>query len=145
VDTELAGVHIPKGSIINVDILGLHYNSNLWEDVTKFDPDRFAEGGELESMPCTYAYLPFGGGSRQCIGESVFPMIMIWQTLRVITKHVLGMNFSLAEQRVALSSILKKYELSLPDDSIHKDSMQFTSNNFIFTAKEMNINFTRRY
>jgi cytochrome P450 len=71
-DTELAGVHIPKGTIIKLDIVALHYNSNLWEDPTKFDPDRFAEGGELESMPSTYAYLPFGGGSRQCIGETVF-------------------------------------------------------------------------
>ncbi|KAH8552509.1 cytochrome P450 [Umbelopsis sp. PMI_123] len=122
-DTELAGTHIPKGTIIKLDIVAMHYNYSLWEDPTKFDPDRFAEGGELESMPSTYAYLPFGGGSRQCI----------------------GMNFSLAEQRVALSSILRKYELSLPDDSIHKDGLVFNSSLLIFTAKEMKLNFTRRY
>ncbi|KAG2175879.1 hypothetical protein INT44_000357 [Umbelopsis vinacea] len=123
VDTELAGVVIPKGSLIKVDTLSLHYNENLWKNPTKFDPDRFAEGGELESMPSTYAYLPFGGGSRQCI----------------------GMNFSLAEQRVALSSILRKYELSLPADSIHKDGLVFDRQLLILSAKDMQIDFTKRY
>jgi len=69
VDTELAGVVIPKGTLVKIDTLALHYNTDLWKDPTKFDPERFADGGELESMPSTYAYLPFGGGSRQCIGE----------------------------------------------------------------------------
>jgi cytochrome P450 len=69
VDTELAGVFIPKGTVLNVDQISLHYSASLWKDPTKFDPERFADGGELESMPSTYAYLPFGGGSRQCIGE----------------------------------------------------------------------------
>ncbi|CAO3671177.1 unnamed protein product [Umbelopsis ramanniana] len=123
VDTELAGVFIPKGTVIKVDAISLHYNAHLWKDPTKFDPERFADGGELESMPSTYAYLPFGGGARQCI----------------------GMNFSVAEQRVALSSILRKYELSLPEDSIHKDGIVFESHNVTNSAKKMNIIFTRRF
>lgn len=69
VDIELAGVVIPKGTLVKVDILSLHYNANLWNNPTKFDPERFVEGGELDSMPSAYAYLPFGGGSRQCIGK----------------------------------------------------------------------------
>ncbi|KAI8579671.1 hypothetical protein K450DRAFT_240961 [Umbelopsis ramanniana AG] len=123
VDTELAGVFIPKGTLLQVDVISLHYNENLWKSPTKFDPERFADGGELESMPSTYAYLPFGGGSRQCI----------------------GMNFSLAEQRVALSSILRKYELSLPENSIHKDGIVFDSPNITMAPKGMEINFTPRY
>ncbi|KAI8579670.1 hypothetical protein K450DRAFT_240950 [Umbelopsis ramanniana AG] len=123
VDTELAGAFIPKGTSIMIDVLSLHYNANLWKNPTKFDPERFADGGELESMPSTYAYLPFGGGARQCI----------------------GMNFSLAEQRVALSSILRKYELSLPEDSIHKDGIVFGSQTLTFATEKMMINFTRRH
>ena len=57
----------------------------------------------------------------------------------------IGMNFSLAEQRVALSAILKKYELSLPEDSIHKDSLQFGNHLFTLAPKDLAINFTRRY
>jgi len=123
VDTELAGVPIPKGTLLNVDVLGIHYNENIWKDPYKFDPERFSDGGELELHPSTYSYVPFGGGSRQCI----------------------GMNFSLAEQRVALSAILRKYELSLPEDSIHKDGLIFSSELFINGAKDMRIKFTRRY
>jgi cytochrome P450 len=63
----------------------------------------------------------------------------------VADHHDLGMNFSLAEQRVALSTILRKYELSLPKDSIHKDGIVFGSQMLNLTAKEMKINFTRRY
>ncbi|KAG2175882.1 hypothetical protein INT44_000360 [Umbelopsis vinacea] len=122
-DTELAGIFIAKGTSIMIDVLSLHYNPKLWKDPTKFDPERFSEGGELESMPSTYAYLPFGGGARQCI----------------------GMNFSMAEQRVALSSILRKYELSLPEDSIHKDGIVFDCVTMTFATKKMMINFTRRY
>jgi cytochrome P450 len=69
VDTELAGVPIPKDTLINVDVLGMHYNENLWKDPYKFDPERFSDGGELASHPSTYSYLPFGGGARQCIGK----------------------------------------------------------------------------
>jgi hypothetical protein len=50
-----------------------------------------------------------------------------------------------AEQRVALSSILRKYELSLPKDSIHKDGLVLDSQSISNSAKEMNINFTRRF
>jgi cytochrome P450 len=69
VDTELCGVHIPKGTVVNIDITGMHFNPHLWRDPLKFDPERFAPGGELETMPSTYAYLPFSSGSRQCIGS----------------------------------------------------------------------------
>ncbi|KAH8549259.1 cytochrome P450 [Umbelopsis sp. PMI_123] len=122
-DTELCGVPIPKGTRIGIDITGMHFNPYLWKDPLKFIPERFAPGGELESMPCTYAYLPFGGGSRQCI----------------------GMNFSLAEQRVALSAILHKYELSLPEDSIHKDGLKFGKNAIVLSTLDLHINFKRRY
>lgn len=57
----------------------------------------------------------------------------------------IGMNFSLAEQRVALSAILKKYELNLPENSIHKDGLQFGNHLFTLAPKDLTINFTRRY
>lgn len=63
----------------------------------------------------------------------------------LLTTYHLGMNFSLAEQRVALSSILRKYELSLPKDSIHKDGIVFGKQLLVMTAEDMRITFTRRY
>lgn len=67
-DTELEGMMIPKNTAITVDIAALHYNDKVWENPGVFDPERFAEGGEYESMASKYLYLPFGGGARQCIG-----------------------------------------------------------------------------
>lgn len=122
-DTELAGTFIPKGSLVKVNILGLHYNPNLWVEPTKFNPDRFEDGGELDSRASNFTYLPFGGGSRQCI----------------------GMNFSLTEQRIALSLILRRYELGVPANSIHKDELKFSSNMFFNTALEVKLDFKRRY
>ncbi|KAJ2955884.1 hypothetical protein NQZ79_g8173 [Umbelopsis isabellina] len=122
-DTHLVGTFIPKGSLLRINILGLHYNSHLWKTPERFDPNRFSEGGEFENHPSAYSYLPFGGGARQCI----------------------GMNFSMAEQKVALSMILRKYELSVPDDSIHKEELQFTTNILFNFAKEVKLNFKRRY
>lgn len=122
-DTELAGTFIPKGSLVKVNLVGLHYNPYLWNEPTKFNPDRFEDGGELDSRTSNFSYLPFGGGSRQCI----------------------GINFSLTEQRIALSLILRKYELSVPESSIHKDELKFSSNMFFNTALEVKLNFKPRY
>lgn len=145
VDTEISGVPIPKGTLVNVDVLGMHYNENLWKDPYKFDPERFSVGGELESHPCTYSYVPFGGGARQCIGKYNF--FNLFKVVRALTDKLTttGMNFSLAEQRVALSAILRKYELSLPENSIHKNGLKFSGQLFVLSAENMKINFTKRY
>lgn len=87
-DTQIDGTFIPKGSIVTVDVLGIHRSDNVWWNPEVFDPERFAPGGEAESKPEDgFSWLPFGRGKRQCI----------------------GMNFSLAEQRVLLSMLCKYY------------------------------------
>lgn len=83
-DLEIAGNFIPKGSEISVDIYNLHHNPEVWRDPYKFDPDRFLPGGEADNQQGV-AWVPFSNGGRQCI----------------------GMNFSLAEQRVVLSMMCK--------------------------------------
>lgn len=63
---ELAGFSIPAGSIIGVSPYLLHRDPDLWPDPDRFDPDRFAAGGGDRHR---FAYLPFGGGPRICIGN----------------------------------------------------------------------------
>lgn len=90
-DTDLNGVLIPKGTLIGIDVHELHHNPRVWKDPEVFNPDRFLEGGEADELTGKgMTWLPFSNGSRQCI----------------------GMNFSLAEQRVLLP-LLRKY-LHLP-------------------------------
>lgn len=55
------------------------------------------------------------------------------------------MNFSIAEQKVVLSGLLKRYDISLPEGSIHKDSLQFgPSTGLIVPTKDLELKFVRR-
>lgn len=77
-------VYIPKGASVTVDLTAIHRHPGIWDRPNDFIPERFAEGAEAERQK-GLAWLPFSNGGRQCI----------------------GMNFSLAEQRVALSMLCK--------------------------------------
>jgi len=63
----LAGRPVPAGSMIYVPIYAIHRHSALWDRPEEFDPDRFAP--EPSKARHRYAYMPFGGGPRVCIGS----------------------------------------------------------------------------
>ena len=66
-DVRIGGYEIPRGSLITVNTFSLHRDPKLFNDPERFDPERFAAGWETR-IP-RYAYLPFGGGPRVCIGN----------------------------------------------------------------------------
>ena len=61
------GKCIPKDADIVMTIYGLHHNKKYWPDPYKFDPDRFLPEAIESRHP--YAYLPFSGDARKCIGK----------------------------------------------------------------------------
>lgn len=63
---ELGGRPIKAGTRIHIPVFALHRNVRLWKRPNAFDPDRFA--AEPVKARSRYAYLPFGGGPRICIG-----------------------------------------------------------------------------
>jgi cytochrome P450 len=64
----LTGMRISTRTRIHIPVFALHRNVRLWDNPTTFDPDRFtADRAKTRSR---YAYLPFGGGPRVCIGAS---------------------------------------------------------------------------
>ena len=63
----LANRPVPQGSMVYVPIYALHRHTMLWDRPEVFDPDRFAP--ELSKARHRYAYMPFGGGPRICIGS----------------------------------------------------------------------------
>ncbi len=68
---EVAGVPIPAGSLVIVPPYLVHRHREFWPDPAAFDPRRFLPGGAGD--PATrhrYAFIPFGGGKRACIGAS---------------------------------------------------------------------------
>jgi cytochrome P450 len=86
-DTTLGGYLIKGGSGVLFSPHLLHRHPEFWDAPEIFDPNRFDKAEERKRH--TYAYLPFGGGARVCIGnnfalmEAVFIIAMTTQRFRV--------------------------------------------------------------
>jgi cytochrome P450 len=76
------GFAIPAGAIVAISPYVLHRNTNYWNDPERFDPDRFDH--ERSAGRPRYSYLPFGAGSRVCIGNS-FAMMEAKLILAMVT------------------------------------------------------------
>jgi cytochrome P450 len=73
-DDEVKGFAIPKGTILGICVYTLHRSVAHWPNPEGFDPDRFAAGADEKSERPRWAYLPFGGGPRMCIGSAFATM-----------------------------------------------------------------------
>lgn len=90
-DLKFGNIHVPKGLNVWTLFLSLHYEPEIWgPDAHVFNPERFANG---VSSSCKYphVYMPFGAGSRICLGQ----------------------NFAMAELRILLSLILSNFSFSM--------------------------------
>jgi cytochrome P450 len=63
--TTLHGMEIPAGRMVLYSAYVTGRMPELWPDPERFDPTRWAPGAP---EPAPYAFVPFGGGSRRCIG-----------------------------------------------------------------------------
>lgn len=68
-DDELCGVKVAAGTQVLVAPWVLHRHQLYWEHPDVFDPERFLP--ERSERRPRYAYLPFGGGPRICIGAAL--------------------------------------------------------------------------
>ena len=66
-DYKIGDYHIPAGSILLMSQWVTHHDQRFFSDPFKFDPDRWTP--ELRASRPRFAYYPFGGGPRVCIGE----------------------------------------------------------------------------
>jgi cytochrome P450 len=64
---ELAGYPVPEGATIMLPQWGVHRSERFWDDPEQFDPERFSP--ERRADRPRFAYFPFGGGPRHCIGK----------------------------------------------------------------------------
>lgn len=62
---ELGGYRLPVETRIGCNPALVHFDPNLFDNPNEFRPERF-----LEERPSNYAYIPFGGGVRRCIGAA---------------------------------------------------------------------------
>jgi cytochrome P450 len=66
-EVKLAGVSVPADVGVHYSSWATHHLASLYPDPFRFDPDRFSPE-RLAALPHG-AYVPFGGGSRMCIGK----------------------------------------------------------------------------
>jgi len=85
---EIGGYALPAGDFLFPAVAALHYREDLFPDPHEFRPERFLEG-----RADNYAWIPFGGGVRRCIGAS----------------------FAEFEMKIVLREFLQRAELSAPD------------------------------
>jgi cytochrome P450 len=81
---EVDGNVYPAGTVLMPSIFLLHHNPEIYDAPEEFRPERF-----LGTQPPPYAYIPFGGGVRRCLGA----------------------GFALAEMRAVMATVLTRVEL----------------------------------
>lgn len=90
-DYTMHGVgFIPKGSALVCAPIVVHRDARWWPEPERFDPERFTE--RAKAGRAKFAYFPFGGGTRQCIGE----------------------GFAWMEAVLALATVVRGWRLALP-------------------------------
>ncbi len=89
---ELAGHTVPARAFVNYSSWASHHLPDVFDQPEQFRPERFTPDAKA-ALP-KGAYVPFGGGSRTCI----------------------GMRFGQLEVRTIATLILQRFTLSLPDD-----------------------------
>ena len=72
---------VPQGYSIMVSLSQLHENPDIFPDPERFDPQRF-----IDAKPNTFAWVPFGGGTRRCVGAAFANMEMDI-VLRTVLRH----------------------------------------------------------
>ena len=80
---ELGGWELPAGVHVAPCIYLTHRRAELYPDPTAFRPDRFLGDG----APDSYAWIPFGGGVRRCVGAAFAAMEMT-EVLRAVAARV---------------------------------------------------------
>jgi cytochrome P450 len=88
---QIGGYTLPPGADVYISPWVTHRHPDFWPDPERFDPDRFAP--EREAGRHRYAWFPFGGGPRLCIGqyfsmlESVIALATVLQAFRLDTEQ----------------------------------------------------------
>jgi cytochrome P450 family 3 subfamily A len=81
------GIRIPAGSVVTFCPYSLHRDHRFFEDPDQFRPERFI--GEQKHN--SHAFIPFGGGPRNC----------------------LGMRFAMIQMRICLAKLCKRFRFKL--------------------------------
>jgi cytochrome P450 len=99
---EINGFPIAAGGLITLCQYVTHRHPNFWAEPEQFEPERFLPG-QAEHRP-RFAYFPFGGGPRICIGNT----------------------FALMEGSLVLATIIQRYQVELVASQVIVPDPTFT-------------------
>jgi cytochrome P450 len=91
-DDTIGGYAIPKGTTVWMPPYVVHRHPDLWDRPNTFDPERFLS--DNASTQYRFAYFPFGGGPRQCI----------------------GLHFAMLEMQIIVAMLARKFRFVLDVD-----------------------------
>jgi cytochrome P450 len=95
---DICGYHLPARTITFVSAYAIHYRADLYENPTRFDPDRWLP--ENEARRPKSAFLPFSAGPRFCIGT----------------------HFAMMEGPIVLATLLRRWHFAIdPNNTIRED------------------------
>jgi cytochrome P450 len=97
-DTRIGEWDIPAGASVLMSPYLMHRNRSYFRDADTFEPERWRDG-QLDSLP-RFAYFPFGGGPRVCIGASFAMMEMVLCLATIASR----LRFTLAETANVVAS-----------------------------------------
>jgi cytochrome P450 len=89
-DVELGGYTLKRGSWVFISPYVVQRNPLYFPNPEVFDPDRFAPE-RIQQIP-PYAYIPFGGGQRICIGNSLATMEIVLLGATILQKYRLVLD-----------------------------------------------------
>jgi cytochrome P450 len=95
-EDQLGPYKISANTNISISVYEMHHDPRFWDSPLEFRPERFSQEGTIGPK---FAYFPFGGGPRICIGNA----FAIWEAL------------------ILLITITRKYKPTLTDAVIEKE------------------------
>ena len=101
-ETQVAGYTIPRGADVVLWVYHTHHDPRWFPEPERFDPERFSPERRRALPSC--AYLPFGAGTRTCIGK----------------------QFAIMEAMLVLASGLRRFTLSSEPASVVGRDMSVT-------------------
>ncbi|EFJ44932.1 hypothetical protein VOLCADRAFT_82539 [Volvox carteri f. nagariensis] len=97
VDATLGPYSLPTGTTVLVSPFVMHRDAAVWDQPNVFLPERWQEL-QTSNLGPNGAYLPFGGGPRNCIGT----------------------GFAMMEGMLVLAAVLQRYDLTLPPQTLQQ-------------------------
>jgi len=92
-EVDVGGYRVRRNQVVLINVAGIHRNERVWDAPESFEPARF-DPVRRKAIP-RYAYLPFGAGSRICIGS----------------------QFAMMEGKILLATLVRRLVVTIDPDA----------------------------